>query len=898
MKQLLPFDFYLLRIPLLPYSQIIQLHRQCKNEYALIREIKALFGSPLLQEAIYLATPELYIEMMKWLADDEPQYTPRQRKLALSLYKYLLRMSTRCTPYGLFAGCAVGYVHKAATVLSAAHEWQKVARLDMNYLSAISNELIKRADINAGIKFYPNTSLYMIGDTWRYFEYQVKDTRRHYYLSTFSDSPYINRIITAAAAGAGIHELVHTLTSADIPEDNAVIFIHTLIQNQILISALHPTITGPDTLSAIIDQLQEHHINNELTTALTRIRELLAMQENGVKGYMAVQDIIKKHFPDVAGKDLIQVDLFFNTRTNYISRDTIEKLTRQVQRLAVLGIKPENADLQEFKRRFHHKYEEQEIPLMVALDSETGIGYGIISGENTSFTPLIDDLILPGSKKNAQTEWTPYKKLVLEKFITAQQDNTYTIALTDADLDKLNAATGAPDLPATLFLMGSFIATSCEALDKGEFNLALKACGGPSALILLGRFAAGNPELETALQDCAVYEQEMYKDKIIAEIVHLPEGRTGNVLLRPQLYNYEIPFLGNASVPEIFQIPVSDLYVTVTNNRVVLRSKRLNKEIVPRLTSAHDFTRGLPAYKFLCDLQSQYHTWAIQWEWDFLQEQPFLPRITYQQLILMRARWFITKAEFDTIAATTAATDWIDALQKKYRLPEKLVLSEGDNELLVDLSCEFAHQLITDKLRKEDIILYEYLFDEDSQLISSANGVYTNEVIIPIRNTGFQSRQPAAPAKRQGGAIKRAFPPGSEWLYVKIYCGTKWVDKLLAKVLLPLVNSLLEEQVIEQWFFLRYQDPDNHIRIRFYNAHDPHFGEQISSRLKELFAYYLEHGIVQKIQYDTYTREIERYQEPTMLTSEALFFMTATLLFTCCNWRIPVMRNTSAGCLL
>jgi thiopeptide-type bacteriocin biosynthesis protein len=874
MEQLLPFDFYLLRIPLLPYSRIIQLHERYKDDNELIGEIKTLFEDPLLQEAIYLASPELYAEMMKWLRNRNALHSPRQRKLALSLYKYLLRMSTRCTPYGLFAGCSIGYLHDGDTVLDpvSGQSWQKVARLDMNCLTELSNELIKRHEVSVGIKFYPNSSLYMVGDTWRYFEYQVKNARRHYYLSTFSDTPYIKKIIAAAGGGVDIPTLVQMLASEGIPEDDATAFVRTLIQNQILVSALHPTITGEDTLSSILTQLEENNISNELTAALEYIRRLLASQENGVGRHIAVRDAIKEHFPGIAAKDLIQVDLFFNARANYIRDHTIKNIISQVQQLAVLGYKPANPDLQDFKRKFYGKYEEREIPLMVALDSETGIGYGIVSGENSSFTPLIDDLVMPGSIKYTRTEWTPYKKMVLEKFIAAQQDNVYTISLDDHDLDKLRTGIKAPGLPATFFLMGSLIAASPRHLDNGDYNLVLKACGGPSALTLLGRFAAGSAPLEAALKECTRHEQEMYRDKIIAEIVHLPEGRTGNVLLRPQLYDYEIPFLGNAAVPEIFRIPVSDLYVAVRNGHVILRSKRLNKEIVPRLTSAHDFTRGLPVYKFLCDLQSQHHTWAIQWDWDFLLEQPFLPRVTYRRLTLMRARWFITKTEFDTLTDTQEASGRIEALRKKYRLPDKVVLSEGDNELLIDFTCRFAHQLLTDRLRKNDVILYEYLFDADTQLVSGPEGVYTNEIIIPVRNAGYRPDKPVAPVKQHTTDIKRSFPPGSEWCYAKIYCGTKWVDRLLVKVLLPLIGSMTEERIIQQWFFIRYQDPDTHIRIRFYNSEDARFSHLITQRFNDAFSWYLENDIIRKIQYDTYVREIERYNEHTIALSEEFFF--------------------------
>src|SRR5437660_5118684 len=102
-------------------------------------------------------------------------------------------------------------------------------------------------------------------------------------------------------------------------------------------------------------------------------------------------------------------------------------------------------------------------------------------------------------------------------------------------------------------------------------------------------------------------EEQLKKDRnaVFAEVAHLPEGRIGNVLFRPILRHYEIPYLGSSRLPQERQIQVSDLMVSVQGERVVLRSRRLGCEVIPRLTSAHGYAhnRNLKLYKFLCLLQ-------------------------------------------------------------------------------------------------------------------------------------------------------------------------------------------------------------------------------------------------------------------------------------------------------
>ena len=121
-------------------------------------------------------------------------------------------------------------------------------------------------------------------------------------------------------------------------------------------------------------------------------------------------------------------------------------------------------------------------------------------------------------------------------------------------------------------------------------------------------------------------EQSLEPEAVFAEIVHLPAGRTGNVLLRPVLREYEIPYLARSGTSPERQIPVTDLTVTVAEERIILRSTRLQREIIPRLTTAHYFAAGgLDVYRFLCLLQEQSTALPLNWNWGALGSAPFLP---------------------------------------------------------------------------------------------------------------------------------------------------------------------------------------------------------------------------------------------------------------------------------
>lgn len=118
--------------------------------------------------------------------------------------------------------------------------------------------------------------------------------------------------------------------------------------------------------------------------------------------------------------------------------------------------------------------------------------------------------------------------------------------------------------------------------------------------------------------------------------------------------------------------------------------------------------------------------------------------------------------------------------------------------------------------------------------------------------------------------IKRTFIPGSEWIYFKIYAGSKTLDNILLQDISYIVNKLNKLKVIEKWFFIRYADPDSHIRVRFF-INDPKYIGEVISLLHTRLGYLVKSNSIWKIQLDTYNRELERYGYDLIEDSESIF---------------------------
>ncbi|MDR0230821.1 MAG: thiopeptide-type bacteriocin biosynthesis protein [Dysgonamonadaceae bacterium] len=118
--------------------------------------------------------------------------------------------------------------------------------------------------------------------------------------------------------------------------------------------------------------------------------------------------------------------------------------------------------------------------------------------------------------------------------------------------------------------------------------------------------------------------------------------------------------------------------------------------------------------------------------------------------------------------------------------------------------------------------------------------------------------------------IQRTFIPGSQWVYFKFYTGEKTADDILIKAIAPILKKLQKKQTLEKWFFIRYSDPNFHLRIRLLVCDTQYIGEVIQLFCQQLGRWNDDH-LLWKVQLDTYNRELERYGKYLIEESESFF---------------------------
>lgn len=626
------FSSFIFRFPGIPFNDLsIILY---DNDSLLDK-----LSTPYFQECIYIASPVLYDELQKLLNERIIKKKDIER-IIYSLVRYLSRMSTRCTPFGLFAGCNIGKINGDKTSIVLEELICRTTRLDMHYISALYDAIIKIPEIKENIKFLPNTSLYKAGRKYRYVETLYIGTRRKYQITEIEKSSYLDKILKEAESGVTIKKIINVLVCEEITEQEATGFVNELINSQVITPELYQSVTGEDLLSRIIQLLEKRlPADINLLGQLKRIKALLEKmdtEENALSLYQQVISIIQEMRIPYEEKFLFQIDMGREISSASLGSEIMKELESAMIFLNKITPSGRKEQLNKFRQDFYNRYEEREISLMEALDPEMGIGYP--SNSNLYPEPLIDNLNFPLPSSYNNQDYNSLQSFLFQKITDYSSLNKKEIILMEEDFKEFK--NNWEDLPPTIYTLFEIIRG-----DKENPLIRLKSCGGSCAANLLGRFSHTDQKIERFAKEITNKEQEIFADVILAEVVHSPEARVGNILSRPHLRDYEILYMSDSDLPRDRLLPLSDLMLSVKQGELVIRSKRLNKKIVPRLTTAHNYhyPGTMPVYRFLCDMQVQtgrnhlYFSWGQQLE----KELSFLPRVRYKNVILSSATWII-----------------------------------------------------------------------------------------------------------------------------------------------------------------------------------------------------------------------------------------------------------------
>lgn len=824
----------LLRTPAFPY--------QMESEPTL----QECISNPYFQLAIAIASPALFSELSK----QDFNLNKLTQKSLSSIWKYLNRMRYRATPFGIFAAFSV-------VEWSSAENYVKSGPQLLMHIQQDIREIIDQPfdKGNIGKVFFRcNSSIYRVQDSYRYLRYSNDEVSRtrNLLIATLEESAYLNAVLDHCRMPSGIAGVAHMLVDNfgyQLEESEAYIF--SLIEQQVLQQVKKIAITAKDS---------SHQASEIFTFPASIYQSGSKMTDLGtdtfIENLTSKTKYINLERPNISG----------GISDTY--KDGLIQVLHVLHRLIPAH---ENSTLQKFALVFSRKYDRRCVPLLEVMDPEIGIEYGDTNNcDNRS--ALLQGIKWSRTKDTAYiNEWTALHQLILKKWTKKVIGATINLSLSDIEC-----------LPDPLKPLPNSFSVLASITDTGIY---IRQCGGATATALIGRFTPLNDRLNQAASILAANEEQSNPEVIFAEIVHIGEPHCANIERRGSFYQYELPVMCDSTSSSEFQIHLSDLYVSVHANEVFLWSKQHRKRIIPRLSSAYNYSRSnLNIFRFLCELQHQ----GIQSELQFDMERIFpgldyYPRVSVDAIALSLETWILDIKIIKELLSLDMESrcTYINTLGERLNWPMFISVNEYDHQLIFDWrQPEDALQLAgLFKAHQTRMVIKEFPLSENraGSIVDHQGQPFCNEVVLSVFHKQPVYNAPHTPPIRNEDNldVKRFFVPGSEWLYYKLYVHPLRANEIIKEYIDPVINKLLKQGLIKQWFFVRYTDPHYHLRIRI-QLSPKHTGYALS-RFESMLNELSNSGIVQSYELTTYERELERYT-PTLIEACEVVFCASTSL--------------------
>ncbi|WP_025144085.1 lantibiotic dehydratase [Pedobacter jeongneungensis] len=741
-----------------------------------------------LKKAIAISSAAFY-ENIKDVEANQLQSLPP--KVYFTIWKYFNRAKFRPTPYGTFAGFSLlndGIKPSDGKIII--EEEQKICELvDWPYKNNIQLPLAGLLKKNCML--FSNSSYYFTPSSIRY----IACTDGVFELAELDEDDFVKQILDACIKPIRINELIQLLNLKNEEVENLFGLLQDMHDLQLIFTNYDPNIIGKDYFERL-----------GLTSAQDLPKYLIAQR---------------------------------SVKTGHLKEQLLYAVPGLIKVLHGIMPNSEREALSQFITKFKKKFEDQEVPLLLALDPEMGVGYDQLeqTGENDDFISKLNN---KSGKKESDTDSI---KSVLKNSITAQSFEKGKPVF----LNKLTIKPNENPRP----LPNSF----SMLLSVHDELIFTEQIGGATANALTGRFTMADEAVETYAKNIAAAEQEANPDVLFFDVGYMVETNIDNVNRRKLIYGHELSILNFDTSED--PLSLNDIQLSVKGTEVVLRSRRLNKRLVPRMASAYNYSRSdLSVFRLLCDLQHQGLVTSLSLPLDNLfPDLDYYPRLQYQNIVLSTCKWKIKKEDLLGKDSKFLSIVLCRAHLLNIGVSNYFKAGVSDQTLCFALHSDDDLGAFLQYMQKHtSLYIEEANLPQNSIVVDEVDKPYLAQFVLNI-NHGEKIYNALLPQVEHTGVI-RYFPPGTAWLYFEIFCHQQRSDQILAEVIAPFLANHSAD--ISSWFFIRYNENGNHIRFRVL-LNDKLKTQALTAGLMDNLTVFLNSGLVSDVQIKTYKRELERY---------------------------------------
>ncbi|SDK95030.1 thiopeptide-type bacteriocin biosynthesis domain-containing protein [Glycomyces sambucus] len=880
--------FLMLRAPVLPVEEFLWFTGADRGDSPeRLRDtgrerLWELASRPRVAHALHIASAGL-TEQLRSLDGRAPTGASGDRIFA-TLLRYATRMSTRPTPLGLFGAVGMARFGPATTLaLRADPVLRTRTRADSAWLAEIVAEIAAELERDpsrfADLPVRANDLTYRVGGLAVLVAGEPGSATR----VTVHVTPPVEAVLNLARDGIGFAALLSEMERRfpRVGRERVRGLLAQLWERRLLIADVSAPMRSPLPEADLAERLAGAAGHAPVAADLRRSREL-ADAVDAARG-AAGPDLLDRYAAHqrrtstYKGRSTYQTDTALALTATGLSERVAATAAEAAELVMRLNcVSPRQPHLVDYHHAFLERYgSNAEIPLLEALSPERGIGppNGYLGPPRAVPLPA-----------RPPTRHDRRDRALVDLVTGAVHRGDREIDLSDADLAALTVwpadSSPAGRLPS-LDLYARIAAASGEAIDRGDWRLVL----APSAfqgLQSFGRFAdLLDEDALAAVRAFARAEEALHPDVTFAELNSAPwRARLGNLMGRPPIREWEVCVNAEPALPPDRRIPLSDILVGATGHMFYLRSRRTGGRLAVTRSHAVTASQGPNVARALLELSEDMFAVPSMFHWGPMSEAPFLPRLTRGNIVLSPAYWTLGP---DAIggAAARDADDGFEALQRwrtEWGVPRYVSLTEADNRLLLDLERPLCADALLREVRRAGrksrpapVRLYEMLPDFEQMWLRDERGRrYQAEVVVPVMPASVQTDHapvPAAPAVPGGAAepvaaaVSRRCLPGGEWTFLKLYTAATQQEDVLTGPLRSLLADLREEGLVDGWFFVRYADPQPHLRLRFHaaDAAAAPAAPAVPSRCAAWAAALVTAGWASDFGFAAYDRELERY---------------------------------------
>lgn len=826
--------------------------------------VAELASIPEFMTAVHLASPSLAADVLRVV---EGQTVRRKvlRRVTVSLTKYHLRMTQRPTPFGMFAGVALADLGRRPW-LSIGGEHRSVSRPDAEWLHEVLTSILTVRPVLRRTRLLAN-NLHTVRDG-RLVLVDFHSGSGQEFAPSVRYTSVVRAVLRAAREPAAWPHVLKAVRDQfpQATEEAVERCLEQLVGSHFLLTDLAPPPDCGDPLGYLLDRLDglDHPIVGELRGVQEALDALDAEEEPGAR-HTALLAARARMRALGSVEHPLQCDLLFDARVTLPPEvgDEVAGVADALWRLAPEH--PGNERMRAYHGRFLERYgTDRTVPVLEVLDEVRGLG---LPRAEESGTPA------PGAAAATRRD-----RLLGELLCDAMRRGTQEIVLDDAAVRRLSAD-GRGRVPRSADIGAEVVAASWEELCAGDFRLVLGLSPVSSmAGAAFGRFMSvlGAPA-EARVQELVDSAEAMDDTGEPAAMVAFRPSvvRSANVTTVPQWLPHRIPLgVGPAATRAAQDVSLERLGVRATLDRLELVWTATGQRVRPVTYSMINPQSGhVPnVARFLIELGRQEERSIGGWSWGRWSTAPALPRVRYGQSILCPAHW-APDEELSAASSACDASQWaahVDRWRERWGVPRHVLLGKGDIRIAVDFDDPLHLLVLRGELRSGSglVVIERFGGAPGNDWFRGQGGSHACEFVFPVLRSGHQakkdSRGRAPQEQREAAPAAAPAPhgvsrhlPGGEWLYAKLYVPERHQLAVLTRHLPQLIAGT-SGPLADTWFFIRYADPEPHLRLRFHGKPKALWGELLPE-LRSWAAELGDAGLLSRLTLDTYEPEVHRY---------------------------------------